>query len=140
MEYIRLSHCIYKCDYHLILCTKYRRKIFNAGIFAYFELKLAEVTSHYPQIRIRTVNHDQDHIHLLISLPPTMSVGRVVGLIKQNTAKGLKQKFPFIKEVYWGTDSIWSSSYFVSTIGIEQKIIEKYIKEQGEKDSGQTLF
>ena len=96
MELIRLSHCIYHCDYHLVLVTKYRREVFNQGIFAYFDIKLAEITSHYPLIRFKQVNHDKDHLHLLISLPPTMSVGKVVGIIKQNTAKELKQKFPFI--------------------------------------------
>ena len=140
MELIRLSHCIYHCDYHLVLVTKYRREVFNQGIFAYFDIKLAEITSHYPLIRFKQVNHDKDHLHLLISLPPTMSVGKVVGIIKQNTAKELKQKFPFIKQVYWGTDSVWSESYFVSTVGVNEKVIKQYIENQGKKDLGQTLF
>ena len=140
VELIRLSHCIYHCDYHLVLVTKYRREVFNQGIFAYFDIKLAEITSHYPLIRFKQVNHDKDHLHLLISLPPTMSVGKVVGIIKQNTAKELKQKFPFIKQVYWGTDSVWSESYFVSTVGVNEKVIKQYIENQGKKDLGQTLF
>jgi len=122
------------------LVTKYRREVFNQGIFAYFDIKLAEITSHYPLIRFKQVNHDKDHLHLLISLPPTMSVGKVVGIIKQNTAKELKQKFPFIKQVYWGTDSVWSESYFVSTVGVNEKVIKQYIENQGKKDLGQTLF
>ena len=69
-----------------------------------------------------------------------MSVGKVVGIIKQNTAKELKQKFPFIKQVYWGTDSVWSESYFVSTVGVNEKVIKQYIENQGKKDLGQTLF
>lgn len=69
-----------------------------------------------------------------------MSVGKVVGLIKQNTAWELKQKFPFLKKVYWGTDAIWSEGYFVSTVGINEDMIRKYIEEQGKKDSGQTRF
>lgn len=140
MKLIKLSHCVYHCDYHLVIVTKYRKKIFNNGIFSYFDIKLAEITSHYPLIRFKEVNHDKDHLHLLISIPPTMSVGKVVGIIKQNTAKELKKKFIFLKEVYWGTDSVWSEGYFVSTVGVNEKAIRKYIKEQGEKDSGQTLF
>lgn len=137
-KYRRFSHCIFLCNYHIVLVTKYRRKIFNEGIFAYFGSKLQEIKKHYPQIDILEVNHDKDHIHFLISIPPSMSVGRVVGILKSNTAKGLKQKFPFLKEVYWGTESIWSSSYFVSTTGINEKIIRKYIQNQGEEDSGQA--
>ena len=138
MELVSLSHCVYHCDYHLILVTKYRKKIFNEGIFAYFELRLVEVMEHYPLIKIKTVNHDKDHIHFLISLPPTMAVGKVVGIIKQNTAKDLKQKFPFIKDVYWGTGSVWSEGYFVTTVGVNEAIIKKYIENQGQKDLGQT--
>ena len=140
MELVSLSHCVYHCDYHLILVTKYRKKIFNEGIFAYFELKLVEVMEHYPLIRVKTVNHDKDHIHFLISLPPTMAVGKVVGIIKQNTAKDLKQKFPFIRSVYWGSGSVWSEGYFVTTVGVNEAIIKKYIENQGQKDLGQTLL
>ena len=43
MQLIRLSHCIYHCEYHLVIVTKYRRKIFNSGIFAYFDKQLAEI-------------------------------------------------------------------------------------------------
>jgi len=118
--------------------TKYRREIFNQGIFAYFNIKLAEITSHYPLIKIKQVNHDKDHLHLLVSMPPTLSVGKVVGLIKQNTSRELKQKFPLIKKVYWGSEAIWSEGYFVSTVGINEELIRNYIVSQGKKDSGQT--
>jgi len=137
MELTHLSHCVYHCDYHLVIVTKYRKKIFNEGIFAYFKVKLAEITSHYPTIRFKTINHDKDHLHLLVSIPPTISIGKAVGLIKQNTAKELKQKFLSIKQIYWGTNSVWSEGYFVSTVGINSQMIEKYIESQGKKDSGQ---
>ena len=67
-----------------------------------------------------------------------MSVGKIVGILKTNTSRRLKEKFPFLKEVYWGTDGIWSDGYFVSTIGINEKIIQRYIQLQGEEDSGQA--
>lgn len=137
MELTHLSHCVYHCDYHIVLVTKYRRKVFNEGVFAYFTLRLAEIGEHYPLIRFKVVNHDKDHLHLLVSIPPTMQVGKVVGLIKQNTARDLKQKFSFIKEVYWGTDAVWSEGYFVSTVGINELIIQRYIENQGKKDAGQ---
>ena len=138
MELIHLSHCVYRCEYHIVVVTKYRRKIFNEGIFAYFDIKLAELTSHYPLIKFVKVNHDQDPLHLLVSIPPTMTVGKAVGLVKQNTSRELKQKFPFLKEVYWGTDAIWSEGYFVATVGINEAVIQKYIEEQGKKDAGQA--
>jgi putative transposase len=138
MEYKRGSHYVYYCDYHLIFVTKYRRKIFNEGVFAYFDKRLLEVKKQHPQIEFKEVNHDKDHIHMLVSIPPTMSVGKVVRLIKSNTAKDLKQKFPVLKEIYWGTESVWSAGYFVSTVGVNEKIVQEYIQRQGEEDSGQA--
>ncbi|MCA9376363.1 IS200/IS605 family transposase [Candidatus Nomurabacteria bacterium] len=140
MKLTRIAHCVYHCEYHIVLVTKYRRKVFNNGVFAYVESKLAEFCKYYPQVSIEEVNHDEDHIHLLVSIPPTMRVGKVVGLLKSNTAVGLKQKFPFLKQVYWGTDSIWSEGYFVTTVGANESVIRKYIIRQGQEDSGQTLF
>jgi len=131
---------VYHCEYHVVIVTKYRKAVFNEGIFAYFEKKLAEITEHYPLIKFRVVNHDKDHIHILVSIPPTMTVGKAIGVIKQNTSRELKQKFPFLREVYWGTDAVWSEGYFVSTVGINEAMIQAYIEEQGKKDAGQTKF
>ena len=140
MELTHLSHCVYLCEYHVVLVTKYRKEIFNQGIFAYINKRLAEVTEHYPLIRFGEVNHDKDHIHMLISIPPTMAVGKVIGIVKQNTSREMKQKFPFVQDVYWGTDSIWSEGYFVSTVGVNETVIQAYIRQQGKKDAGQTKF
>ena len=140
MELIHASHCVYFCDYHIVIVTKYRKPILNNGIFAHMKLKLAEVTEHYPLIRFTTVNHDIDHVHMVASIPPTIGVGKTVGIVKQNTARALKQKFPFIKQVYWGTDEVWSDGYFVSTVGVNEDVIKKYVENQGKKDTGQLRF
>jgi len=140
MDLIRLAHCVYHCEYHVVLVTKYRKAIFNEGIFAYINTKLAEITEHYPTIRFKVVNHDKDHIHLLMMIPPTMAVGKAVGIVKQNTAGELKQKFPFIKEAYWGTDGVWSDGYFVTTVGLDETVIQQYIESQGQQDAGQMKF
>ncbi|TAN45527.1 MAG: IS200/IS605 family transposase [Rhodospirillales bacterium] len=137
-DYRKTQHCVYVCDYHLILPTKYRREIINPGLFGYLKRKLLEIATHYPRMFFKTMYHGTDHLHLLVSIPPQMSVGSVVRLIKTNTARGLKQQFPFLKAVYWGTDSIWSEGYFVSTVGINESVIRQYIELQGKEDAGQT--
>lgn len=129
---------MYFCEYHLVLPTKYRRKIFNEGVFAYLGDILKRIKNYYPEIDILEVNHDQDHIHLLVSIPPKLSVGTVVRIVKANTARVLRIKFPFLKEVYWGNDGIWSEGYFVSTVGVNEEQIRKYIQKQGEEDFGQA--
>lgn len=136
MEYRKQAHATYYCEYHLILTTKYRRKVINDGVFAYMALKFKEITKHYPEIVMQEVNHDVDHVHLLLNIPPKMAVSSAVRTIKSNTAKAMRQKFPFVKEVYWG-GGFWSDGYFVSTVGLHESTIRKYIQKQGEEDSGQ---
>jgi len=100
--------------------------------------RLKELNRYYPELEILESNHDKDHIHLMIWIPPKMTVGQIVRILKSNTARHLKQKFPFLKEVYYGTDSIWSGGYFVSTVGVNEEIIRKYIERQGREDAGQA--
>lgn len=97
-----------------------------------------EITEHYPKLYIHEANHDVNHIHLSISVPPQMSVGSVVRLIKTNTSSKIKEKFPMLKKYYWSTDSFWSEGYFVSTTGVDTETIKRYIENQGELDAGQT--
>lgn len=137
-EFRRTAHAVYLCDYHIVLSTKYRRKVINNGLFTHLKRKLLEITEHYPTLYIKETNHDKDHIHLLISIPPQITVGSVIRLIKTNTSRKLKERFPFLKQAYWGTDGIWSDGYFVSTVGINEKVIRKYIENQGAEDEGQT--
>ena len=120
------------------MSTKYRRKILNEGVKAYLIVILKRVTEHYPEIIIEQVNTDEDHAHLLISVPPKIAVSKAVNIIKSNSAKALKEKFPFLKKTYWGTDGIWSEGYFISTVGINESTIRKYIEQQGREDSGQA--
>ena len=129
---------MYRCEYHLVFPTKYRRKIFNEGVFAYLEEILKGMKDYYPEIDVLQINHDLDHIHLLVSIPPKFSVGSVVRTIKANTARMLKIKFEFLRKVYWGDFGIWSEGYFVSTVGVNEDSIRKYIEKQGVEDFGQA--
>ncbi len=137
-EYIHDSHSVYCCEYHIVLCTKYRNEVINEGLKIYLRNKAHEVAKHYPKLRIREFNSDADHIHMLITIPPSMSVGTFVRLYKTNSAKNIKSHFAFLQQVYWGTDSLWSEGYFVSTVGINESLIKKYVRNQGLIDAGQT--
>lgn len=140
MDYRKQAHAVYYCKYHMVLVTKYRRKVFNSGVFAYFEFKLKEINKYYPEVVFEEVNHDEDHVHFLISIPPKMSVGSVVRIIKANTSRGMKPKFEFLRQLYWGTDGIWSDGYFVSTLGVNEETIKQYVQNQGKEDTGQVRF
>ena len=135
--YRRMTHAVFSCDYHVVWPTKYRRKILNPGVQGYLLEVLQRLSEHRPDLIVKKVNTDKDHIHILISIPPSVTVGSVVGLIKSNTARSLNEKFPHLRKTYWGTRSIWSAGYFVSTVGINEAVIRRYIENQGKEDAGQ---
>ena len=96
------------------------------------------IERHHPEIQVIEVNTDEDHVHILCAIAPKVSVAQVVGVIKANTARQMKKKFPFLIHGYFDQDTIWSIGYFVSTVGITESIVQKYIEMQGKEDSGQA--
>src|SRR3989338_3769976 len=116
MENRRQGHFVYYTEYHLVISTKYRRKIFNEGVKEYFKVILKRIGEYYPEVKVTEVNTDRDHAHLLVSIPPKIAV----------------------RKVYWGVIGIWSDGYFVSTVGITEGVIRKYIQHQGQEDNGQA--
>ena len=129
---------MYYTRYHLVISTKYRRKILRAGFGEYLKKLIMGIGRQNPDIEIVEVNTDIDHVHILLSIPPKLSVSEVVRMIKAKTGEVMRKRFPFLDKVYWGADGIWSIGYFVSTAGINEEVIKKYIKLQGEEDSGQA--
>ena len=139
MQLRKQGHCAYKCEYHLVIVTKYRRKIFNEGAYSYFcELMKGVIHDSMPEVILLEVNHDKDHIHMLLSIPPKIRISDVVCRIKSITGRLLKKKFEYMRKAYWGVNGIWSDGYFVSTVGINETVIKKYIEPQGEEDRGQA--
>ena len=104
----------------------------------YLKEVVLDIQKHKPEIVIEEVNTDEDHIHVLVSIPPKYPVSHVVNLLKSNTGRKMREKFKFLDKVYWGSEGIWSIGYFVSTVGINEETIRKYIEYQGREDSGQA--
>ena len=80
-------------------------------------------------------NIQPDQIHIVVSFPPKYSIAKVVQIIKQNTGRALWEKFDFIRERYWRRGGMWSVGYFVSTVGLDEQTILRYVRYQ-EKDTG----
>ena len=139
MEFSKQAHCVYHTRYHLVFCTKYRRKLLKRNVGAYACTVMKNIERHYPDIRVHEINTDEDHVHLLVSIPPKYSVSKAVNLFKSSSAYVLRKKFPFIRSMY-ETEEVpfWSPGYFVSTVGINEEIVKKYIEHQGEEDRGQA--
>ena len=137
-EYNKLGHCVYYAKYHLVFCTKYRKKILKHGLGAYVLATMKRVNRKYPEVEIIEANTDIDHVHLFLSIPPKYPVSNVVGYIKGTSARAMRRKFNFLSHIYYGHDGIWSPGYFLSTVGVNEDTIRNYVKHQGEQDSGQA--
>ncbi|ARN56819.1 IS200/IS605 family transposase [Sedimentisphaera salicampi] len=138
MEYNKQGHSVYYTRYHLVMSTKYRRKIFRSGIGEYLEQVVEGIGRRVSDLEIREINTDEDHVHILLSIPPKYSVSEIVNKLKANTGRVLRRKFTWLDKVYWDQDGIWSVGYFVSTVGINEETIRKYIEHQGREDSGEA--
>jgi len=138
MIYNRQSHAVFHTRYHLVFTTKFRRKLFKPGIGRYFEYLVRGLERRHPEFHIIEVKTNLDHIHLLLSIAPKLSVASAVSIIKANTARQLKTKFPFLVSGYFDQQTIWSIGYFVSTVGVNEATIKRYIELQGQEDSGQA--
>ena len=137
-SYKKQGHCVYYAKYHIVTTTKYRRKVLKGGMGGYLKKCILGVQRKYPEIQIEEVNTDEDHMHVLVSIPPKMSVSHVVNLIKSNTGRIMRKRFRFLDQVYRDEPGIWSIGYFVSTVGIDEETIQRYIEYQGREDSGQV--
>jgi putative transposase len=138
MEYRRQTHAVYHTRYHIVFSTKFRRKLLKGGMGRYMAKLVKGIERDHPEIHIVEVNTDEDHIHILCSIAPKVSVAQAVGVIKANTAREMKKKFPFLVTGYFDKQTIWSIGYFVSTVGITESIVKRYIDMQGKEDSGQA--
>ncbi len=132
-----LNHSRYQIEYHIVWGTRYRRKYIKEYTKQELRKYLYEATKKYPTLHIHSYNTNDDHVHLQIEIPPNLSVAAVVGRLKSESSAILKKRFKFIREMYLD-GSIWSVGYFVSTVGLNDKMIERYIANQGKKDHGTT--
>ena len=140
MDYRKQGHCVYYTCYHLVIATKYRRKILKDGFGEYLKSMIIGIGKQTPEIEVIEVNTDSDHVHILLSMPPKISISDVVKMVKAKTGLRMRNKFSFLDKVYWAKSGIWSRGYFVSTVGISESTIRKYIEMQGKEDSGQALL
>ena len=137
MRFRKSAHSVYKTEYHLVWIPRYRRRIFVKGVKEYTEKALSHIPELDPDIEVVKVNVQEDHVHMVIVIPPRIAVARVVQYIKAHSAKKLKAKFPFLQKAYSSKEGIWSRGYCVSCIGLEEKEILAYVEHQEKEDRGQ---
>ena len=127
MKYKSNNNVVYSCKYHVVWCPKYRRKVLISGI----ETRLKELIQEAcAEINVDIIEMEimPDHVHLLVEVDPQYGIHRTVKLIKGKTSRILRQEFSELKT---RLPTLWTNSYFVSTVGgAPLSVIKQYIENQ----------
>ncbi len=139
-KYRKLSHVVYKCDYHIVWTPKYRYRVLFGEVKSLVEKDIGMLCQ-WKGVEIIELNVQIDHIHIVCSVPPKVSVSELMGTLKGKLAIKIFKSYPKLKsKPYWG-NHFWSRGYFVTTVGVDEEIIKRYVKyQEGEdkKEESQT--
>ena len=129
----KLSHTVWYCMYHIVWTPKYRYRILKGEIKTEVE-KCIRIFSDQKRCLIEELNVQEDHVHLMVMVPPKVSISELIGILKGRTAIRVFNKFKHLKDrPYWG-NHFWSKGYCVDTVGLDEEMIRKYVKYQEKKD------
>ncbi len=132
MELDKNQHSVYLLYYHLIMVTKYRRKVINDSISKELMNMFSYIGKNYG-IMIEEWNHDIDHVHVMFKSIPSTNISKFINAYKSASSRIIKKKYPKIKEKLW-KEYFWSQSYcLITTGGVTIETIRKYIEGQGDK-------
>jgi len=127
MHYKSNNNVVYSCKYHVIWCVKYRRKIIDADI----ENRLKQIVIQLCDERnaeLIEIECDKDHVHVLVEVDPQYGIHKLVKQMKGRTSRILRQEFGILRTKL---PSLWTNSYFVSTVGgAPLAVIKQYIDNQ----------
>ena len=127
-----LAHTKWMCKYHIVFTPKYRRKI----IYNQIRKDIGEIMHElckYKGVEIIEGHMMPDHVHMLLSIPPKYSVSSVMGYLKGKSALMIFERHANLKYKY-GNRHFWCEEYYVSTVGLNEETIKKYIAEQEQRD------
>ena len=129
----KLSHALWHCQYHLVWVSKYRYDLLKGDIAEEIR-KCIHIFCHQEGCEIKELSIQNTHVHLVVMVPPKVSISRLMGILKGRTAIRLFKRFEYLKEKpYWG-NHFWSRGYCVDTVGLDEDMIRKYVKYQHKKE------
>ena len=127
MDYKSNNNVVYSCKYHVVFCPKYRRKVLVGDIEARLKDLVQEICAEF-SIDLLEMEVMPDHVHLLLEVDPQFGIHRAVKTIKGRSSRVLRSEF---KSLTTRLPSLWTNSYFVSTVGgAPLSIIKQYIESQ----------
>lgn len=128
-----LSHTIWHCQYHLVWVPKYRYRILSGLVGEEVE-RCIRAFSERLGAEIVELNIQEDHVHLLVLVPPKVSISEFMGTIKGRTVIRVLNKFRHLKrKPYWG-NHFWARGYCVDTVGLDAEKIRRYVKYQEDQE------
>ena len=128
----KLAHAVWQCKYHIAFCPKYRFKILKGTVQESVEEFIKQLCG-WKKLEILEMNVQEEHVHLVLSIPPKNSVSEVVVFLKGKCAIKMFDRHLDLKKRYWGRH-FWAKGYYVSTVGLDEDKIRKYVKWQRKKD------
>lgn len=127
------SHVVWKCDYHIVWTPKYRFRVLTGLVKDLVEQDI-RMLCEWKGCEILELNVQADHVHVVVSIPPRVSVSELMGTLKGKLAIKLFKSYPQLKKKpYWG-NHFWSRGYFVNTVGINEDHVRRYVKYQESED------
>ena len=132
MDNNSLSHTKWDCKYHIVFAPKYRRQIIYGKIKTDIG-KILRQLCEYKGVEIIEAEACKDHIHMLVTIPPKLSVSSFMGYLKGKSSLMIFDRHANLKYKY-GNRHFWCKGYYVSTVGRNKKVIEEYIKKQLQED------
>lgn len=132
-SFSKLYHCVYALSYHLVICTKYRRKCLDAAMLARLR-EIAAMRCTDWGGRLIELNGEADHAHLLIELPPNLDLSRFVNNLKTTSSRLLRKEFADKLNRVYRKPVLWSRSYcIISCDGAPLSILKQYVERQGQE-------
>ena len=129
----KLSHSIYECKYHIVFCPKYRYRIFEGPVGDYARQQVYQLARQKDLVEVEELNVQADHVHAILSVPPKYAISDLMGFMKGKMALNLFHRYEKLGKQYWGRH-LWSRGYCVSTIGLDEDQIRKYVRWKEKKD------
>lgn len=127
-----LSHSKWRCKYHIVFAPKYRRRVIYKGIKTDIG-KILRKLSEQKHVEIIEAELCPDHVHMLVSIPPNLSVAQFVGYLKGKSSLMIFDRHANLKYKY-GNRHFWCRGYYVDTVGKNEKAIAEYIRNQLQED------
>lgn len=137
--YRKSSHAVYLLHYHFVFIPKYRRPVLCGDVALRLRELIREICLTHG-IEIMKGHVRPDHVHLLLSVPPSVSPSRVMQAIKGKTSHHLLQDFRKLRKAFWG-QHLWARGYFVATSGnVTDEMLKQYIEQQGAESQNDSDF